>query len=93
MIKNSLLFRCSQRRDDKSGISVTESAQRFVGLLLKIFRKDVISGWRERGSHSRAVSLLVKLLTNGEVCGREVLCSTGPEERLNSQNSLPLGKL
>jgi len=80
--QESLLFLCSLRRDDKNVISLTELAQRFVGPLLKVFRKEVISCRRDRRSHSHATSLLVKLPTNGEVCGSEVLCSTGPEEGL-----------
>jgi hypothetical protein len=52
-------------------IILTEPAQRFVDPFLKAFRKEVISDRRERGSHSHAISLLIKLPTNGEVlfCG------------------------
>jgi len=66
MVKNSSCFSvpCGVMTNV---ISLTEPSQRFVGPLLKVFRKEVITGRRERGSHSHAISLLVKLPTNGEV--------------------------
>ena len=83
------LFLCSLQCDDKNAISLMEPVQRFVGPV-KVFCKEVISGRRERGSHSHAISLLLKLPMDGELCGSEIFCSTGPEGGLSSQNSLPL---